>query len=76
MSSQKKFQLTFRRTEELTVEVDAASESEARAVAFDLVSGKSQTATVHAAPKISVPETVDHNLTEWSVFKLVEMVMR
>ncbi len=75
MSSQKKYQITFRRTEEVTVEVEAESEFEARALAFDLVLGKSPMATVRAAPQISVPETVDHNVTEWSAYKLVEIVL-
>jgi hypothetical protein len=74
MSGQKKYQVTFRRTEELAVEIEAESEFAARNAAVDLVLGKSTSGTVHATPTITVPEPVDHNVTEWSIYKMVEIV--
>jgi hypothetical protein len=66
--SNRKYQVTFHRTEEIVVEVEAESEFEARKTAIHLVSGES----VRAQPQ-SVPETVDHSVTVWSVYKMVEM---
>jgi hypothetical protein len=65
MAGQKRYQITFRRTEELTVEVEAESEFEARREAVDLVSGRSDGSV---APEVSVPETVDHTVTEWNIY--------
>jgi hypothetical protein len=70
--SNRKYQVTFRRTEEIVVEVEAESDFEARKEAIDRVVGHGD-GTV--APEISVPKTVDHNVTEWSVYKMVEIVM-
>jgi hypothetical protein len=65
--SNRKFQVTFHRTEEIVVEVEAESEFEARKTAVNLVLCESQ-------PQ-SVPETVDHSVSEWGVYKMVEMLM-
>jgi hypothetical protein len=64
----RKYEITFRRTEELKVEVEAESEFEARTQAMDLVSGHGDGAV---APEVSVPETVDHTVTEWGVFEVL-----
>ncbi len=71
MSGQKRYQITFRRTEEITIEVEAESEFEARMEAIELVSGYWDSTI---APEISVPETVDHNVTEWSVHAVAATV--
>lgn len=65
--SNRKFQVTFHRTEEIVVELEAESEFEARRTAVNLLLGE---ARADASPA----ETVDHSVTEWGVHKMVEMV--
>ncbi len=72
----KKYQVTFRRIEEIVVELHAQNEAEARATAFDDVLGNSPMATVRAVPRISIPQAVAHNATEWVIEKVVQIVTR
>ncbi|MEI9914958.1 MAG: hypothetical protein WDN29_03205 [Methylovirgula sp.] len=74
MPSLKKYHVTFRRIEEIVVELHAQSEAEAKVMAFDDVLGDSPIATVRAVPRISVPQAVAHNATEWIIEKVVQIV--
>jgi hypothetical protein len=75
MLARKKFQVNYRRLEEIVVEVDAANEAEARSETFDLVRGKLP-ANVRVQPRASVPRAVNHAATEWVVRQVIELSMR
>jgi hypothetical protein len=72
MPIRKKYRITYQRTEDLIVEVDAFDEAEARTEAFDFVMGKSPP-DIRNQPRASVPQVVSRSPAGWSFQHIVEL---